>query len=125
MYEASVTSDLYHAGTRFDDGQPFVAEVYYVQIENERGRRFRHVAAFKGTNPEYCDETGEGPYFPDLREESLAKAEALAARVNAALAAGGKLSKYCWVETDPAYCSAEYQSQGTEYQRWMAEKEAA
>ena len=120
MYEAIVASDLYHAGNQ-DDGRPFIAEVYYVVVENGRGRRFAHKARFKGTAPRFCDETGEGPFFPDLRGEAFDKAAALGNRVAAALRAGRKLDPFQWTEIDPAYASEEYQSQGTEGKRKFEE----
>jgi hypothetical protein len=122
-YTAYAASDLYDAG-RSCDGHPFIAECFYVVIENEAGRRFRHEASFRGTERVVCDETGD-PVFADLREEASAKAERLAARVNAALAAGVALDSDRWCEVDPAYGSAEYQSQGIEAQRAFADKVAA
>jgi hypothetical protein len=124
MYEAIVASDLYNAGNQ-DDGQPFIAEVYYVVVENERGRRFAHKARFKGTAPRFCNETGEGPFFPDLRGEAFDKAAALGNRIAAALRAGRKLDASHWSEIDPAYASKEYEAQGTEFQRWLEDKESA
>ena len=122
-YTAYAASDLFNAGFSCD-GHPFIAEQYYVVIENEAGRRFRHIAIFNGTERLVCEETGD-PCFPDLREEASAKAERLAARVNAALEAGVALDSACWEEVDPAYGSDEYVDQGTEAQRLFAEKAAA
>jgi hypothetical protein len=125
MYEASIHSALFLAGHSFDDGQPFHAECYYVVIENERGRRFAHAKRFNGTHPQFCNETGEGPYFPDLRDIAMAQAESLEKRVNAALKDGRPLDGAQWREIDPAYASKEYESQGTEFQRWLEDKESA
>lgn len=120
-YTAHVNTDLYQAG-RTCDGHPFVAEAYYVVIENDRGRRFRHATTWCGTERMVCEETGE-PYFPDHREESRAKAERLCARVNAALVAGDDLDRFYWDEVDPAYGSDEYIAQGTEAERAFAERQ--
>ena len=122
IYTAYVASDLYNAGYGCD-GHPFIADQYYVLIENAAGRRFRHTAAFNGTELVVCEETGDA-CFPDLREEASAKAERLAQRVNAALKAGVALDSVCWYEVDPAYGSDEYEAQGTEAQRLFAEKQA-
>jgi hypothetical protein len=121
-YTAYAASDLYNAGYSCD-GHPFIAECFYVVIENEAGRRFRHEVAFNGTERLVCEETGD-PCFPDLREEASAKAERLAFRVNAALAAGVALDGARWYEVDPAYGSDEYQSQGIEAQRAFADRQA-
>ncbi len=121
-YTAYVASDLYNAGYACD-GHPFIAECFYVMIENAAGRRFRHQATFKGAESLVCEDTGE-PYFADLREEASAKAERLAVRVNAALAAGLALDAGFWYEVDPAYGSDEYQSQGIELQRAFADRAA-
>lgn len=122
-YTAHAASDLFNAGYSCD-GHPFIADQYYVIIENAAGRRFRHTATFNGTEQVICEETGDA-CFPDLREEASAKAERLAARVNAALAAGKDVDWTYWGEIDPAYGSDEYISQGTEAQRCFAEKAAA
>jgi hypothetical protein len=122
-YTAYAASDMYNAGYSCD-GRPFIAEQYYVIIENEAGRRFRHTAIFNGTQEVVCPESGES-YFPDLRQEASAKAERLVARVNAALQSGQFLAPTFWEEIDPAYGSDEYVYQGTEAKRLFAEKAAA
>ena len=122
VYTAHVASDLFHAGYSCD-GHPFIAEQFYVVIENAAGRRFRHTATFNGTEQLVCEDTGDS-CFPDLREEASAKAERLAARVNAAFAAGKDVDWTYWGEVDPAYGSDEFIFQGTEAQRVFAEKAA-
>lgn len=122
-YTAYKASDLYNAGFSCD-GHPFIAEQYYVIIENAAGRRFRHTTTFNGTQEIVCSESGES-YFSDLRQEASAKAERLATRVNAALQSGQFLSPTFWEEVDPAYGSDEYVYQGTEAKRLFAEKAAA
>ena len=122
-YTAHVATDLYNAGYSCD-GHPFIAEQYYVVIENVAGRRFRHTATFNGTQEVVCPESGDS-YFPDLRQEASAKAVRLSIRVEAALKAGKSLSPTFWDEIDPAYGSDEYVDQGTEAKRLFAEKAAA
>jgi hypothetical protein len=119
-YTAYAVSDLYNAGHSCD-GHPYIAECFYVIVENARGTRFRHVSTFRGAERLICEETGE-PSFVDLREEASAKADRLAARVNAALASGKGIDPAYWVETDPAYASDEYQAQGIEAQRALADR---
>jgi len=123
IYTAYAASDLFNAGYSCD-GHPFIAECFYVLIENAAGRRFRHVATFPGTEQVICEESGDA-CFPDLREEASAKAERLAARVNAAFASGKDVDWTYWGEVDPAYGSDEYVNQGTEAKRLFAEKAAA
>jgi len=122
-YTAYAASDMYNAGYSCD-GRPFIAEQFYVVIENAAGRRFRHTAIFNGTQEVVCPESGES-YFSDLRQEASAKAERLVARVNAALQSGQFLAPTFWEEIDPAYGSDEYVYQGTEAKRLFAEKVAA
>jgi hypothetical protein len=122
-YTAYVASDLFNAGYGCD-GHPFIADQYYVVIENAAGRRFRHEKTFNGTERLVCEETGDS-CFPDLRQEASAKAERLAARVNAAFASGKDVDWTYWGEIDPAYGSDEFISQGTEAQRVFADKAAA
>ena len=122
-YTAHVATDLYNAGYSCD-GHPFIAEQYYVVIENQAGRRFRHTTTFNGTQEVVCPESGES-YFPDLRQQAISKAHKLAVRVNEALKAGKFLSPTFWDEIDPAYGSDAYVDQGTEAKRLFAEKAAA
>ena len=114
-FTATVASDLYQAGYSCD-GHPFIAEQFYVVIENDAGRRFRHNAIFKGTQQVVCEETGDA-YFPDMREEATEKAERLVARINAAIQVGVELNNACWFEVDPAYGSEEFISQGIDAKR--------
>jgi hypothetical protein len=122
-YKAYAVSDLYNAGYACD-GHPFIAECFYVLIEDAAGRRFRHFTNFNGTQQLVCEETGD-VCFPDLREEALNKAERLAEMVNCAISVGQALNANCWHETDPAYGSDEYISQGTEAKRAFAERQGA
>lgn len=122
-YTAYVASDLYQAGFSCD-GQPFIAEKYYVLIENAAGRRFRHEKSFAGVEVIECEETGETG-FADIRKTAKAIVEDLAAKVNAALASGKALTASCWFEVDPAYGSDAYIDQGTESKRFFEERAAA
>ena len=119
-YTAYTSADAYTAGYTCD-GYPKIAEYFYVTIENETGRRYRHEASFRSVKSAYCEETGES-FFEVMHAEAFAKAERLAERVNAALAAGAALDPTLWREVDPAYGSQEYQSQGIEAQRALADR---
>ena len=120
-YTAQAVSDLYQAGLR-DDGHPFIAERFYVIAEDAAGRRICHEAAFYGAEEVYCEESGES-YFADVRAEASAKAERLAAKVNAALAAGVALDRSRWFDVDPAYGSEAYHAEGIEAQRAFADRQ--
>lgn len=122
-FQAFADSELYVAGVS-DDGREFIGEQYFVVIENEAGRRFRHQSTFLGAKQIVCPETGESG-FVDLRGEASAKAKRLAERVNDALAAGQRLDAGCWFEIDPAYGSDEYAAQGVEAQRAFQDRQAA
>jgi hypothetical protein len=112
-YDISVATDLYTAGNT-EDGQPFIAELYYVVMQYEDGRKFQHQAIFFGA--EYSeDEDGFG--YADVRETALANAERLAERVR-----NGNINFRCWDEVDPAYGSDAYVAQGTEAKRVFAER---
>lgn len=117
-YHAYMGSDLVNFGADAD-GRPFIAETYYVVIENADGRRYRHEARFPGAERYLID--GE-PCFADLREPAIYAATLLAGRINAALAIGQRLNREYWDEIDPAYGSLEYVSQGIEEQRWATER---
>lgn len=118
-FSAFVVSDLYQAGHGCD-GQPFIAELFYVVVENESGRRFRHSAHFNGTE-HLISEEGES-HFPDYRDQASEKAQRLADKVNEAIQAGQPLNLDLWEEVEPAYGSDEYIEQGTELKRLFAEK---
>lgn len=105
-FTAYAASDLYQAGVTCD-GQPFIAETFYVVMENGNGNRFRHERNFNGTNPEFGEDIDD-VYFPDLREEAEAKAERLANKVNAALASGKGVDFSFWLELEPRYGSNAY-----------------
>jgi len=115
-FDTSVASDLYQAGYG-DDGHPFIAEVYYVVVQYQDGRTFRHQSSFPGAVRQVDDEDGI-VYFQDVRESALAEAERLAERVRSR----GAIDSQYWEETDPAYGSEAYVSQGTEAKRALAER---
>jgi len=123
-FTAYAVSDFYQAGYSCD-GHPFIADQFYVLIEDEAGRRFRHQVTFNGAQV-ICNEDTDGEVvFMDVRSEASAKAEALASRVNAAIKAGVALDSSRWDEVDAAYGSDAYVSQGTEASRAFQDRQAA
>ena len=115
-FDTNVASDLYQAGYG-DDGHPFIAEVYYVVIQYQDGRTFRHQSTFAGAKRQVDEDDGV-VYFEDVRESALAEAERLAERVRSK----GAVDLQYWEEADPAYGSEAYVSQGTEAKRALAER---
>ena len=99
-----ITTDVYVAGIRSDDGMPYTAEVYCVQAEAADGRRWNHHAQFAGCKVGMCVETGE-TYFADVRQDAQARAQRLLDRI---LAAGGSIDLTHWSEGRPAYGSDAY-----------------
>ena len=123
-FTAYAVSDLYKAGYSCD-GHAYFADQFYVLIENEAGRRFRHQVIFNGAEV-ICNEDTDGEVvFMDVRPAALAKAEALAARVNAAIQAGVALDSSRWDEVDAGYGSDAYISQGIEASRAFQDRQAA
>lgn len=122
-FQAGVVSDLFDAG-RTNDGERFAAEVYYVVVENNAGRRWASYDRFYGARRVVDDEEG-WVGFEDLREEASAAAEALAAATKKVLAAGGKLSYEDFHQIDPAYGSRAYIADGIEEIRAYEDRQAA
>lgn len=104
----SVVMDLYNAGLTAD-GEPFEAEMYYVQATAPNGRRWMHQEPFYGAVAGTNEFTGE-PEFIDVRDQASARAEKLANKIRAHIAAGGLLDGAHWFEKDPVYGSAAYDS---------------
>ena len=123
-YDVEMVSDLYEAG-RTDDGQPFIAERYFAQLEDANGRRWRHRVAANGAINLGHDENGEGPFYGDNRQDAQAKIGKLVARVVAHLAAGGSVDFDHWYEIDPAFGSEEYVGQGIDARDWQRERNEA
>lgn len=95
-------------------------EVYFVQITNAQGRRFRHDTNFPSAKPYPCEVDGWTKLAP--LPGALQAAQRLAERVNQALATGRRLDRASWREVDPAYGSEEYVAQGIEHDRRAAER---
>lgn len=107
--DVGVGSDLYCAG-RTEDGEEYIAEVFYVCVEFTNGVRMRHNQTFRSVErTQETDDEGYGMvFFKDLRVEAEAKAQRLADRVKAALEEGRVLDAAYWNEMDPVYGSPAY-----------------
>lgn len=102
MFDFCVRSDVFHAG-RDECGDPVEQLVYYVVATAASGRRFIHNRSFLDNGIWKAGETA---------------ANRLLDRINKAAAAGVEPDWDAhWHETDPAYGSEAYQSQGIELER--------
>ena len=116
-----VTSDLFNAG-RTEDGTEFHAERYLVWAGDIDGTRYEHNSCFNGVKVHPNEEDG-GSFFEDVREDAIAQAEKLAARVRAHIEVGGGLDMQYWREIDPVYGSAAYINNGVEGERAFQERQ--
>jgi hypothetical protein len=112
-----VTSELYVAGTT-EDGHPYTAERYLVAVEAASGARHLHNTFFNGCEVSVDEDEGYTA-FVDVREEAMAAAEKLAARVREA----GMINLVHWYETQPAYGSDAYDRGGYEMLRKFEEQQ--
>lgn len=106
--EIYIASDLHDYGRR-DDGTPFIGEVYYLVLTNDRGDRWEHFARFHGVrvdNSSFEDYTS----FLDIREESAARAQRLLDRILVA----GEVDLQYWSLGRPVYGSDAYVEYGAD-----------
>ncbi len=101
--QVGVVSELFQV--QGDDG-PEVFERFFVSFETSKGRRFQHEASFPAC--ELADDVEEGVTYYRRVWDAADKAEALADRVRAHVAAGGKLDADRWLEVQPVYGSDAY-----------------
>lgn len=97
-------SDLKDYG-RTEDGTPFIGYVYFVEVEDQRGNRWRLNATFDGVRKE---EWEEGTAYLDNRPQAQAQCEHLVAAIQQA----GKINLHRWHEAPPAYGSDAYIEHG-------------
>lgn len=100
-FRCVVASDLYEAGLT-EDGRPFIAEQFFLIVENKKGQRFRHIHNFKGAE---LVSTPEWDGYEDVRERAEANANALASKVQEWLNEGNVLDGVYWYEMFPVYGS--------------------
>lgn len=98
-YFFQIASDLYEAGAG-EEG-PYIAERYFLQVENEFGSRWNHFKSFPSVEVVY-DEFGD-THFVDCRKQAVARVEKLLKR-----AEGSTINFDFWNETYPAYGSVSY-----------------
>jgi len=97
-------SDLKDYGLT-EDGTPFIGEVFFIEVENKRGDRWRHRTRFDGVRKEQWE---EGTAYLDNRSQACAQCE----RMVAAIKRAGKIDTQHWYAADPAYGSDAYMDYG-------------
>lgn len=88
-----------------EDGEKFIGEVFFVEVENKRGDRWRHRTRFDGVRKEQWE---EGIVYMDNRPEARAQCE----RMVAAIQRTGKIDTQHWYQSRPAYGSEAYLDYG-------------
>lgn len=121
--EIEVAGDLYRAGYGCD-GQEIIGESFYVVATYPSGRRIRHNQSFPGIIPEGYTDDGDRA-FNYRGEEAKAEAEALRARIEAAVLQGRALDMAHWDHARPVYGSDEYISTGAELDEIALERKEA
>lgn len=111
-WELEVRDDLF--GIQHpEDGSEYTASVFYITATAADGRRFAHDHRFHSAEA-FSGYESDGEWYAGIssfREEALAKAEALLARMMAAQATGrwtSPVDREHWYEIDPVYGSEAY-----------------
>jgi len=88
-----------------EDGEKFIGEVFFVEVENERGDRWRHRHTFDGVRKEQWE---EGVVYMDNRHSARTQCGLLVADVQRR----GAINLDHWYQSDPAYGSDAYMDYG-------------
>jgi hypothetical protein len=115
MFNVYINSELKDFGLT-EDGESFIAEVYFLTAEDEDGNRWNHFGRFPGARLIAGEECN---YFIDIREESKARVERLLEDV---LASGKDINLEYWDATYPVYGSRAYQAWYGAFDDWMEEQ---
>jgi hypothetical protein len=97
----TVESALYEAGIT-EDGERFIAEMYYVVATDRDGSRYIHTHVFKGARQLENDDTYA---FEDVRAEAQAAVSKLLDKI---LRSGGRIDLGVWAVGRPVYGSSAY-----------------
>jgi hypothetical protein len=116
MVSFEVVAELASFG-RDQDGEIYTGEVYFVQATYQDGRRYNHNHRFYGC---VVEDTEDGPWFDDVREEAVEAAEKLLARIQAV---GDMVEIEHWSATCAAYGSSAYSE--SDMVAWERSKEEA
>jgi hypothetical protein len=118
MVTFGVASDVVSLGRHGEDGEEQFAEVFYVGMTTRSGRRFNH--SFRLLNKELRKfEEPEEQYTYEAwvrldEDEIKGRLQRLCDRIEAHVAAGGKLNQTYWDETYAMYGSEAYECQEAE-----------
>ena len=93
-------SDLKDYG-RTEDGTPFIGEVFFIEVENKRGDRWRLNRSFDGVRKEQWE---EGVVYMDARPAARAQCERMVERIKAV----GTINMAHWYQGRAAYGSEAY-----------------
>ena len=98
--EVYYSSDLKDYGYT-EDGTKFIGEMFFVEVENKRGDRWRLNRTFDGVKVEQWE---EGPVYMDSRPAARAQCE----RIVAAIQRAGRINLVHWHRGRAAYGSDAY-----------------
>ena len=98
--EVYFASDLKSYGYT-EDGEEFVGEVFFVEVEDAKGNRWRHQQKFDGVRVQISE---WGAAFLDKRDWARRQCEQLVANINKA----GRINLDRWSQARPAYGSEAY-----------------
>jgi hypothetical protein len=88
-----------------EDGEKFIGYVYFVEVENARGDRWRLNRTFDGVKPEQWE---EGIAYVDVRDLAIARCDALVAAIRQT----GSIDLAHWHQASCAYGSEAYMDYG-------------
>ena len=88
-----------------EDGEKFIGEVFFIEVENERGDRWRLNRHFDGVKPEQWE---EGIAYLDSRPAARAQCE----RIVAAIQRRGRINLAHWYQARCRYGSEAYLDYG-------------
>jgi len=101
-----------------EDGEKFIGEVYFIEVENKRGDRWRHRTTFDGVRKEQWE---EGTAYLDNRPQARAQCE----RMVVAIQRKGKIDTQHWYQSHCRYGSEAYLDYGQAADlAWEREQEA-
>lgn len=117
MITFGIVSDLVSLGIHGEDAQEEFAEVFYVGMTTASGRRFNHFCRFLNKELRRFEDPEDGLYeFWVAKDDDVIRAglQRLCDKIEAHVAAGGKLNQIYWEETYAMYGSEAYETQEAE-----------
>jgi hypothetical protein len=90
-----------------EDGEPFIGEVFFVEVEDAQGNRWRHHRKFDGVRKEFNEFVGAYAYL-DNRDWARQQAQ----KWVDVIVAAGEINPAYWSQARPAYGSEAYMAYG-------------